>query len=115
MYITGLPIRVTPESIQKVFGKYGVILEDIETGVAKIKMYKTEDGFRGEALVVYFKEESVKLACTMLDDTFYDLHDDMKDYHSVIKVQPVCFGEMSHSRLCSKRNSRKIKYTANKP
>ena len=34
-----------------------------------MKLYAREDGsFSGDALVVYFKEESVDLAITMLDD-----------------------------------------------
>lgn len=41
--------------------------EDID-GDPKIKMYAKDDGtFSGEALVVYFKEESVALAVAMLD------------------------------------------------
>lgn len=41
--------------------------EDID-GEPKIKMYARDDGtFSGEALVAYFKEESVALAVAMLD------------------------------------------------
>lgn len=50
------------------FGKCGVLEED-DQGEPKIKLYAKEDGsFSGEALVVYFKEESVPLAVAMLDD-----------------------------------------------
>lgn len=46
----------------------GVIEEDDE-GDPKVKLYARDDGsFSGEALVVYFKEESVTLAVTMLDE-----------------------------------------------
>lgn len=46
----------------------GVIEEDND-GDPKIKLYARDDGsFSGEALIVYFKEESVALAVAMLDD-----------------------------------------------
>lgn len=50
------------------FGKCGVVEED-DNGEPKVKMYARDDGlFSGEALVVYFKEESVSLALNILDD-----------------------------------------------
>lgn len=43
-------------------------MEDDE-GKPKVKLYQSEDGtFNGDALVVYYKEESVDLAVTLLDD-----------------------------------------------
>lgn len=52
------------------FAKYGVIAEEISNGEPKIKMYKDQDGkFIGEALVVYFRPESILLATQMLDET----------------------------------------------
>ena len=51
------------------FSKAGLILEDAE-GEPKIKLYKDEKGrFKGEALVVYLKEESVELATRLFDET----------------------------------------------
>lgn len=45
------------------------MLEEDDSGDHKIKMYAKDDGsFSGEALIVYFKEESVPLAITMLDE-----------------------------------------------
>ena len=39
-------------------------------GEPRIKLYHDDQGrFRGEALVMYFKEGSVSLAITLLDDT----------------------------------------------
>ncbi|KAG9316468.1 hypothetical protein JVU11DRAFT_2504 [Chiua virens] len=68
IYITSLPLDATTEEIVERFGKFGVIEEDDE-GEPKVKLYATEDGsFSGEALVVYFKEESVTLAINLLDD-----------------------------------------------
>ena len=68
MYVTGLPPDTDHDELVERFGKFGVIEEDDE-GVPKVKLYAREDGsFSGEALVVYFKEESVDLAVTLLDD-----------------------------------------------
>lgn len=59
-------------------------------GLAKIKLYKGEEGqFKGDALVVYFKEESVNLACTMLDETPFEL--ESTESVGNMRVQPVTF------------------------
>lgn len=69
VYVTGLPPDTQPEELVEVFSKCGVIEED-EDGEPKVKMYAREDGsFSGEALIVYFKEESVTLALTILEDS----------------------------------------------
>lgn len=45
------------------------MLEEDDDGDPKVKLYAKEDGsFSGDALVVYFKEESVALAVAMLDE-----------------------------------------------
>ncbi|KAN0107202.1 hypothetical protein V8E52_010404 [Russula decolorans] len=63
-----LPFDATFEEVVERFSKCGLIEEDDE-GEPKIKMYAREDGtFSGEALVVYFKEDSVNLAINILDD-----------------------------------------------
>lgn len=50
------------------FSRCGVIEEDDE-GEPKVKMYARDDGsFAGEALVVFFKEDSVTLAINLLDE-----------------------------------------------
>ena len=68
VYITGLPLDTSADELAERFGKFGLIEEDDE-GYPKVKLYAREDGsFSGDALVVYFKEESVDLAITMLDD-----------------------------------------------
>ncbi|KDR75919.1 hypothetical protein GALMADRAFT_248714, partial [Galerina marginata CBS 339.88] len=68
VYVTGLPPDTQQEEIVELFSKCGVIEED-EDGEPKVKMYAREDGsFSGEALVVYFKEDSVTLALTILED-----------------------------------------------
>lgn len=51
-------------------------MEEDDDGEPKVKMYAKEDGtFSGEALVVYFKEESVALAVAMLDDAEFRVGD----------------------------------------
>ncbi|TBU49460.1 hypothetical protein BD309DRAFT_909676 [Dichomitus squalens] len=68
VYITGLPSDTTADELVERFGKFGLIEED-DAGYPKVKLYARDDGsFSGDALVVYFKEESVDLAITMLDD-----------------------------------------------
>jgi HIV Tat-specific factor 1 len=62
VYVTNLPRDTEVDELLERFGKCGVIEEDDE-GEPKIKMYAREDGsFSGEALVVFFKEDSVTLA-----------------------------------------------------
>ncbi len=68
MYVTGLPADADLDEVAARFGKFGLIEEDDE-GSPKVKLYARDDGSSsGDALVVYFKEESVSLAITMLDD-----------------------------------------------
>jgi HIV Tat-specific factor 1 len=63
-----LPLDAEVDEIVERFSKCGVVEEDDE-GEPKVKMYAKEDGtFNGEALVVYFKEDSVLLALNILDD-----------------------------------------------
>jgi len=63
-----LPFDATFDEVVERFSKCGLIEEDNE-GEPKVKMYAREDGtFSGEALVVYFKEDSVNLAINILDD-----------------------------------------------
>lgn len=51
-----------------------MIAEEIDSGRPRIKMYTDEQGqFKGEALVVYFRPESVNLAIQMLDETDFRL------------------------------------------
>lgn len=45
-----------------------------DDGKPRVKLYYDEDGrFKGEALIMYFKEGSVDLAITLLDDTELEL------------------------------------------
>lgn len=70
VYVAGIPPDVTVEEMQATFSKCGVIMEDLETGEPKIKIYRDENGLsKGDALVSYFKEESVPLAIDLLDES----------------------------------------------
>lgn len=68
MFVSSLPPDAEASEIAARFGRFGLIMEDDE-GKPKVKLYQSEDGtFNGDALVVYYKEESVDLAVTLLDD-----------------------------------------------
>ncbi|KAI0176253.1 hypothetical protein GGR52DRAFT_353023 [Hypoxylon sp. FL1284] len=71
IYVTGLPLDVTVDEVHEVFSrKCGVIAEEIDSGRPRIKLYTDESGsFKGDALVVFFKPQSVEMAIMLLDDT----------------------------------------------
>ncbi|KAI1804036.1 hypothetical protein F4811DRAFT_521929 [Daldinia bambusicola] len=71
IYVTGLPLDVTVDEVHDVFSrKCGVIAEEIDSGRPRIKLYTDERGnFKGDALVVFFKPQSVDMAIMLLDDT----------------------------------------------
>ncbi|KAF7985034.1 hypothetical protein HWV62_8861 [Athelia sp. TMB] len=88
VYVTGLPIDAESEELHERFSRCGLIEED-DQGEPKIKMYARDDGtFSGEALIVYFKEESVTLALNILDDAELRLGDS----GSVMTVKKAEFG-----------------------
>ncbi|KAG5645215.1 hypothetical protein DXG03_006733 [Asterophora parasitica] len=93
VYVRGLPADTEPDELVERFSKCGVIEEDDE-GEPKVKMYAKEDGtFSGDALVVYFKEESVFLALNILDDA--ELR--FGDASTVMKVAKADFGHKEKS------------------
>lgn len=54
--------------------KCGVIAEEIDSGRPRIKLYTDAQGrFKGDALVVFFKPQSVDMAIMLLDDTHFRL------------------------------------------
>ncbi|KAL1585237.1 hypothetical protein WHR41_05893 [Cladosporium halotolerans] len=74
IYISSLPQDVTEDELFKAFSKFGVIAEGIDDNQPRIKMYYNEDGaFNGDALIVYFRPESVNLAINMTDDSDFRL------------------------------------------
>jgi HIV Tat-specific factor 1 len=51
-----------------------MIAEEIDSGLPRIKLYTDESGnLKGDALVVYFRPESVQLAVQILDDSDFRL------------------------------------------
>ncbi|KAF9268866.1 hypothetical protein L218DRAFT_918028 [Marasmius fiardii PR-910] len=93
VYVTGLPLDAEMEEIVKCFSKYGVLEED-DDGDPKVKMYAHDDGsFSGEALVVYFKEDSVTLAVNLLDESEFRLGDPS----SIMRVAKADFTHKAHS------------------
>ncbi|KAI7881427.1 hypothetical protein K492DRAFT_128874 [Lichtheimia hyalospora FSU 10163] len=90
VYVTGVPSDATVEEIKEVFTKCGVIMEDLDSGQPKIKIYQDAEGRpKGDALVTYFKEESVPLAINLLDDAEFRLGEPS----SRIRVQGAVFTE----------------------
>lgn len=74
IYVTSIPLDASTDELRDAFCKCGVIAEEIDSGRPRIKMYMDENGnFKGDALIVYFRPESVKLAVQMLDDTDFRL------------------------------------------
>lgn len=93
VYVTNIPVDAEQDEIQARFARCGVIEED-DAGEPKIKMYAREDGtFSGEALVVFFKEDSVTLAVNLLDDAELRLG----DASTRMKVQKAEFGHKNTS------------------
>ncbi|UNI21099.1 hypothetical protein JDV02_007118 [Purpureocillium takamizusanense] len=71
VYVTGLPADATVDEIHELFSrKCGIIAEEIDSGAPRIKLYTDDAGnFKGDALVVFFKPQSVRMALTLLDDS----------------------------------------------
>ncbi|KAF8492298.1 hypothetical protein JB92DRAFT_3003401 [Gautieria morchelliformis] len=88
VYVTGLPPDTTIDELVTRFSKCGLIMED-DQAQPKVKLYAKDDGsFNGEALIVYFKEESVSLALSILDDAELRLG----ELHTRMNVQIAQFG-----------------------
>ncbi|KAK6544437.1 hypothetical protein TWF694_001132 [Orbilia ellipsospora] len=86
VYVTNLPLDATAQEVEELFSRYGLIAEEIDTGKKRVKLYTNADGgFKGDALIVFFRPESVALAIQMLDDTDFRLG--VGDAGGKIKVQ----------------------------
>ncbi|EPY50160.1 U2 snRNP-associated protein Uap2 [Schizosaccharomyces cryophilus OY26] len=70
IYVSGLPKDVTISEVNEVFSKCGIIAENVDTGTPRIKLYTNDDGtLKGDALIVFFRSESIELAEQLFDDT----------------------------------------------
>ncbi|KAF1840855.1 uncharacterized protein K460DRAFT_294821 [Cucurbitaria berberidis CBS 394.84] len=75
IYVTNLPRDTTQEEIEETFKKYGIIDQGAD-GNKRIKMYSDDEGnFNGEALIVYFKKDSIDLAIKMMDEYYFRIED----------------------------------------
>ncbi|KAK2760713.1 hypothetical protein FQN54_001948 [Arachnomyces sp. PD_36] len=105
VYVTSIPLDASPDEINDVFSKCGVISEEIDRGRPRIKMYTDDEGnFKGDALVVYFRKESVDLAIQMLDET--DFRFGEMGPAGKMKVQAADFSFKSQQEAPAKSNNR---------
>ncbi|TPX30517.1 hypothetical protein SmJEL517_g05936 [Synchytrium microbalum] len=89
IYVTGLPPNTDADEVKQVFSKYGIIAEDITTGQPRIKLYKDDSGvLKGDALITYFKPESVQLAINLMDDCEYRFGEVSKVHVAEAVFQP---------------------------
>ncbi|KAL3480148.1 hypothetical protein BJX99DRAFT_35712 [Aspergillus californicus] len=105
LYVTSIPLDATFDEIKDIFSRCGVIAEEIDSGRPRIKMYMDDDGkFKGEALVVYFRPESVNLAIQMLDDSDFRLG--VTGPQGPMRVQAADFSFKSQKEAPTKTNMR---------
>ena len=128
VFVSNLPLDVTVQELNAYFSRCGIIMEDLQAAVAskyktmassssssapknnslphepvpKIKLYRSEDGvFKGEALIIYFKEESVALAIQLLDDS------ELRPGHR-ISVQQAVFSNDPNKKSGLNRDERRL-------
>ncbi|KAF3905428.1 hypothetical protein ABW20_dc0101584 [Dactylellina cionopaga] len=95
VYVTNLPLDATAQEVEDLFSRYGVIAEEIDSGKKRVKLYLDEAGNpKGDALIVYFRPESVNLAIQILDDTDFRLG--KEDVGGRIKVQAADYSYKAH-------------------
>ncbi|KAF3043126.1 hypothetical protein E8E12_002273 [Didymella heteroderae] len=93
IYVSNLPRDTNEIEIEDEFKKYGIIDQGAD-GNKRIKMYKDDDGnFNGEALIVYFKKDSVDLAIRMMDEYYFRIEDQSQ---GVIRVKEADFSYKKH-------------------
>lgn len=68
VFVSGLPSDVDVEEVRTCFQKYGIIAESPDDNEKRVKLYNDKNGnFKGEALIIYFRPESVAMAINMQD------------------------------------------------
>lgn len=72
VYVSNLPSDIDLVELKQLFSRYGVIAQDLWTNKLKVKLYTDDEGkFKGDALIVYLRPESVALSIQMMDE--YDI------------------------------------------
>ncbi|KAL9098543.1 MAG: hypothetical protein Q9163_005816, partial [Psora crenata] len=107
VYVTNLPTDppTTTEELYNQFSKCGVIAEEIDGRKHRIKLYTDEEGkVKGDALIVYFRAESVDLAVQMLDDT--ELRFLGENSNGTIRVAPADFSYKQQKDAPQKSNNK---------
>ncbi|KAL4809554.1 hypothetical protein BDV18DRAFT_132327 [Aspergillus unguis] len=105
VYVTSIPLDAEFDEIRDIFSRCGVIAEEIDSGRSRIKMYMDDEGkFKGEALIVYFRPESVNLAIQMLDDSDFRLG--VTGPQGPMRVQAADFSFKSQQEAPTKTSAR---------
>ena len=85
VYVSNLPVDATVEEVAEAFKVAGVVKVDPVSGAPRIKFYLDASGRpKGDGLVSFLKEESVKLAVTLRDG--YEMRDGCR-----LSVRPAVF------------------------
>lgn len=101
VYVSGLPLDMTKEELLPFMAKCGIVRKDPDSGEYKVKLYEDEQGrLKGDALVVYFKRESVDLALQLLDES---------------EIRPGCVVRVTEAKFENKPDSEQAKPKAKKP
>ncbi|XP_068757063.1 17S U2 SnRNP complex component HTATSF1-like [Montipora capricornis] len=103
VYVSGLPLDTTDEEFIELMSKYGIIMQDPDTGKPKIKLYRDTNGqLKGDGRCCYLKRESVDLAIKLLDESDYKgyiVHVEQAEFHQK--------GEYNPSLKKKKKNKKK--------
>lgn len=106
IFVSGLPLDCTKDEIAMVFSRYGVLNED-DAGEPRVKMYADEKtgAFKGQALITYFKPESVDLAIQLLDESALRAAEGRRD--PIMRVQKAEFGSKTEGKELNKADHEK--------
>lgn len=108
VYVTGLPLDVTIDEVHEVFSrKAGVIAEEIDSGAPRIKLYNDSEGnFKGDALVVFFKPQSVEMAIMLLDDTDFRITSNgTRDGRIRVQVADSSYKKVQHDQAAGEKGN----------
>ncbi|KAI9653504.1 MAG: hypothetical protein M1821_007012 [Bathelium mastoideum] len=76
IYVTKLPLDTDLEEVQRVFSRCGLIAQNIDNDEPRIRLYADDQGnLKGDALIVFFRRESIQLAIDLMDGAEFRLGD----------------------------------------